>query len=149
MNDLIMKKENFLSWTFVNYSEKPITDNLRISFTCSLILLKIDILQIQPKERFLRETLITIDTLCAVVWFLLSFIVQYHLKINACTFSISDSIFISCTCKVWVWEQYQSSFDLHAYRQNKQNIYYRKKKDFSPIKYTIFKLKSKILLINW
>lgn len=79
------------------------------------------------KERFL----ITIDTLCAVVWFLLSFIVQYHLKINACTFSISDSIFISCTCKVWVWEQYQSSFDLHAYRQNKQNIYYRKK-DFSP-----------------
>lgn len=101
------------------------------------------------KERFLRETLITIDTLCAVVWILLSFIVQYHLKINACTFSIFDSIFISCTCKVWVWEQYQSSFDLHAYRQNKQNIYYRQKKDFSPIKYTIFKLKSKILLINW
>lgn len=128
MNDLITY-ENFLSWTFVNYSEKPITDNLRISFTCSLILLKIDILQIQPKKDFWERRWSKL--IHYVVWFLLSFIVQYHLKINACTFSISDSIFISCTCKVWVWEQYQSSFDLHAYRQNKQNIYYRKK-DFSP-----------------
>lgn len=57
------------------------------------------------------------------------------------------------------------SYHVHAKYEYENNISHRlifmhtdkinkiytieKKEDFSPIKYTIFKLKSKILLINW